>query len=139
MKSHLTAAFCAALLIAANGHAAGFGDPEIDVSRRLLEVTYKQEIPANDPRLGKVREQLQQVVKASGESEQSIAQACMRNARYIFDVSKTYVGPLEVLEAMARYAKPGKPLSDTTQRYVELRARQKLGHAEAMTQFAAAK
>lgn len=136
MKLQLTGALCA-LLIVANSHAAGLGDPEIDVSRRLVEMTYKQDIPANDPRLAKTREQIQLVAKATGETEQGVAHACMRNARYIFDVSKIYVSPLEVLEGVAVATPAGKPLTDMTQRYVELRVKQKLGHDEALKQLAA--
>jgi hypothetical protein len=138
MKLHLASALCA-LLIISNGHASGLGDPDIDVPRRLVEITYKQDIPANDPRLAKTREQLQQVAKATGETEQGVAQACMRNARYIFDASKTYVSPLEVLEALAKYVPSGKPLTEMTRHYVELRLKQKLGHADALKQLPAGK
>jgi hypothetical protein len=124
-----------ACLLAFNVHAAGFGDPEMDAAQRLLEASLRQDIPANHPRLAKTREQLQRLAKLTGESEQTIAQACMRNARYAFDAARIDVRPHEVLEAVAQHAQSGKPLNETTQRYVELRVKQKLDHAGALAAF----
>jgi hypothetical protein len=124
------------LFSAVTCHAAGLEDPAVNVPQRLVEVSLNQEVPANDPRVSRTREQLAQVMKATGETEQAVAQACMRNARYIFDFSRQRVSPLEVLEVLARYAPPGKPLNDTTQVYFNLRVKQKLGHAEAMKAMA---
>ena len=123
-----------ALLLALPAQAAGFGDPDIDVARRLLEVSLREDIPDTHPRLAQTREQLQRVAKASGQNENAIAQICMRNARYAFEASRTDVRPLEVLEAAARFHKAGQPLSETTQRYVALRL-QKLDHAGALAQM----
>jgi hypothetical protein len=124
-----------ACLLAFNVHAAGLGEPEMDAAQRLLEVSLREDIPANHPRLAKTREQLQRVAKLSGESEQSVAQACMRNARYAFDAARIDVRPHEVLEAAAQYAPAGKPLSETTQRYIDLRVNKKLDHAKALAAF----
>jgi len=126
-------------LLAFNVHAAGLGDPEMSVPQRLVESSLNQEVPASDPRIAKTREQLATTMKATGESEQSVAQVCMRNARYLFDVAKIRVSPLEVLEALAKYAPAGQSINDTTQRYVELRVKQKLDHAAAMAKMAASK
>lgn len=139
MPFRTLAALGAALFFACNAHAAGLGGPDVDVAKRLLELSVKQEIPAGDARLQKTRDQIKHAMQATGEDEQTVAQACMRNARYIYDVSKIYVSPLEVLEALAQHAPTGKPLTDTTQRYFELRVRQKLDHAGAMVQMAAAR
>jgi hypothetical protein len=134
MKLRLPALLCVCLL-AFNVNAAGFGEPEMDAAQRLLEVSLRQDIPANHPRLAKTREQLQHVAKLSGESEQAVAQACMRNARFAFDAARIDVRPHEVLEAAALYAPAGKPLSETTQRYIDLRVNKKLDHAKALAAF----
>jgi hypothetical protein len=126
-------------LLALNVHAAGLGDPEMSVPQRLVESSLNQEVPASDPRVAKTREQLAAAMKATGESEQAVAQVCMRNARYMFDVAKIRVSPLEVLDALAKYAPPGKSINDTTQRYFDLRVRQKLDHAAAMAKMPAGK
>jgi hypothetical protein len=120
--------------------AAGLDDDNaIDVPRRLVSVSLGEEVTANDPRVAKAREQIAKVAKATAETDQAVAQGCMRNARYIFDFSRQPVSPLEVLEALAKFAPAGKPMSDTTQRYFNLRVRDKLGHAAAMAALAAGK
>lgn len=139
MKLRFLAVFSAALLLAFAAHAAGLGEPDLDAAQRLLEVSLREDIPANHPRLAKTREQLQRVVKMTGENEQSVAQACIRNARYVFDAARIDVRPHEVLEAAAQFAPAGRPLNETTQRYVELRLQKKLDHAAAMTRLAAGK
>lgn len=129
----------AALLLTCHAQAAGFGDPEMDVAQRFLEVSLREDIPPNHPRLAQTREQLKRVAKLSGENENAVAQICMRNARFVFDAARIDVRPLEVLDAVAKYAVAGKPLSETTQRYVQLRLQQKLDHAGAMAQMASGK
>jgi|GEM_PF-3979641 len=131
MNLRFSLLLCAALL-AFNVHAAGLGDPDVDPAHRLLEISLREQIPANHPRLAPTREQLQRLAKLSGESEQAIAQSCIRNARYAFDAARVDVRPLEVFEAATLHAKAGKLLSETTQRYVELRVKQKLDHAKAL-------
>lgn len=134
MKPSLSVLLCACLL-AFNVHAAGFGEPEMDAAQRLLEASLREDIPENHPRLAKTREQIKRLAKLSGENEQAVAQACMRNARYAFDAARIDVRPHEVLEAAALYAQAGKPLSETTQRYVDLRVKQRLDHAKALAAF----
>ncbi len=139
MKLSCRVVFCALLLSVFTCQAAGLGDPEMNVPQRLVEASLNQEVPANDPRIEKVREQIAKVMKASGESEQVVAQACLRNARHIFDSTRQRTSPLEVLEMLVKYAPAGKPLTDTTQRYFKLRVHQKLDHAGALAQMAAGK
>lgn len=131
MKPEILIAACIALL-ACNTHAAGLGDPEMNVAQRLVESSFKQDVPAGDPRVGKVREQMLLVVKATGEPEQAVAQSCIRNARYLFDVTKIQVSPLEVLEALVAHAPVSKSMNTTTNRYFELRVKRKLDHAAAL-------
>lgn len=133
-------ALLAALCAVPASQAAGLSDDnEMNVPQRLLEVSLGQDVPPGDPRVAKVREQLAKVAKATGETEQAVAQGCMRNARYIFDFSRQRVSPLEVLEALVKHAPAGQPLSATTQRYFNLRVNQKLGHADALAALAAGK
>jgi hypothetical protein len=131
MKLRFPVLLCACLL-AFNVNAAGLGEPEFDAAQRLLEASLREDIPENHPRLAKAREQIKRLAKLSGESEQTVAQACMRNARYAFDAARIDVRPHEVLEAAALYAPAGKPLSETTQRYIDLRVNKKLDHAKAL-------
>jgi len=142
MKLRWMIGLCAALLSCAPCFAEGMDklgldDPGANLPQRLVEASLNQDVPASDPRVARTKEQLAQVMKATGETEQAVAAACMRNARYIFDVSHQRVSALEVLEALAKYAPPGKPMNDTTQRYFNLRAKEKLGHAEALKALAA--
>jgi hypothetical protein len=139
MRLSIPAALCALLFSAVTCQAAGLGDPEINVPQRLVESSVNQDVAAGDPRVAQTRELIARVMKATGESEQSVAQVCMRNARYIFDFSRQRVGALEVLEALAKHAPAGKPINDTTQRYFNLRVKEKLGHAEALAAMAAGK
>jgi hypothetical protein len=134
MKLRFPVLLCACLL-AFNVHAAGLGEPDYDAAQRLLEASLREDIPENHPRLAKTREQIKRLAKLSGETEQTVAQACMRNARYAFDAARIDVRPHEVLEAAALYAPAGKPLSETTQRYIDLRVKQKLDHAKALAAF----
>ncbi len=134
MKLRFPILLCACLL-AFNANAAGLGEPDYDAAQRLLEASLREDIPENHPRLAKTREQIKRLAKLSGETEQTVAQACMRNARYAFDAARIDVRPHEVLEAAALYAPAGKPLSETTQRYIDLRVKQKLDHAKALAAF----
>ena len=138
MKLSCRAVFCALLLSAVTCQAAGLGDPEMNVPLQLVVASINQDVLPNDPRVAKARDQLAKVMKASGEEEQSVAASCVRNARYIFDSSRQRSTPLEVLEALAQFALPGKPLSDTTQRYSNLRVQKRISHAAAMSQMAGA-
>jgi hypothetical protein len=127
--------FSILLFSAVNCQAAGLGNPEVNVPQQLVATSLSQDVPANDPQVAKARDQLEKVMKATGEDAQVIAASCVRNARYIFDSSHQRASPLEVLEALAQFAPPGKPLSDTTQRYSALRAQQHASHAAAMAQM----
>jgi hypothetical protein len=139
MRLSFPAALCALLISAFTCQAAGLGDPEVNIPQRLVEASVNQDVAAGDPRVAQTRDLIARVMKATGETEQSVAQVCMRNARYIFDFSRQRVGALEVLEALAKHAPAGKPINDTTQRYFNLRVKEKLGHAEALAAMAAGK
>lgn len=141
MKPFLAAAACAASFLALPLHASGLGDPEMNAPQRLVQASLREEVAADDPRVAKAREMLVKAGAATGETDLALAQACMRNARYIFDASRrrANVSALEVLEAVAAHAPAGKPLAETTQRYVDLRVKQKLDHAGALAQMAAGK
>lgn len=112
-------------------------DPDADVALRLTLQALNETVPAGDPRVAQTRGWLARAMRASGETDdQAVAATCVRLSRYLFDVTKQRVSPLEVLEALARHAPAGKPLQETTQRYFELRAKQKLDHAGALTAMA---
>jgi hypothetical protein len=130
--------FSILLLSAATCQAAGLGNPEVNVPQQLVVTSLSQDVPANDPRVAKARDQLEKVMNATGEEAQAVAASCVRNARYIFDSSRQRASPLEVLEALAQFAPPGKPLSDTTQHYATLRVQQQLSHAAALAQMGSA-
>lgn len=134
MTRRLAPLLCFALL-ALPAHAAGLGDADANLPKRLIEVSLSREIPATDPQIDKVRGQLLHLATSTGETEQDLAHACMRNARYLYDVTRIRVGPLEVLEVLVNHAPSGKPVSETTQRYVDLRVKQKLDHAGALAAF----
>lgn len=108
-----------------------------DVSLRLTVAALGDDVQAKDPRVAQTRVWINQVIKATGEEGESVAAASVRLSRYLFDVTKIRVSPLEVLEAVAKYAPAGKPLNETTQRYFDLRAKQKLDHVAALAAMAA--
>lgn len=133
MKLRLIAALFA-MLFAVAGHTA---DADSDVSLRLTVAALGDDVQAKDPRVAQTRTWIAQAVKATGEEDESVAAASVRLSRYLFDVTKTRVSPLEVLEALAKRAPAGRPLAETTNRYFELRAKQKLDHAAALAAMTA--
>lgn len=142
MKLRSFAALCALLLFSVAGYAAGpdklgLGNPDTDVPLRLAVLALGDEVKASDPRVAQTRAWFAQATKATGETEESIGAASLRLSRYLFDVTKIRVSPLEVLEALAKHAPVGKPLSETTNRYFDLRAKQKLDHAATLAAMAA--
>lgn len=128
MKLRLIAALFA-MQFAVVGHTAG---ADSDVSLRLTVAALGDDVQAKDPRVTQTRAWIAQAAKATGEEDESIAAASVRLSHYLFDVTKIRVSPLEVLEAVAKYAPVGKPLNETTQRYFNLRVKQKLNHAAAL-------
>ena len=141
MKLRFLVALCSLLLSAVACHAAGAEKPAAaelpaDVSVRLVTAAVGDDVKPGDPRIAQTRNWLAQAMKATGEEDEAVASACMRLSRYLLDVTKIRVSPLEVLEMLAKHAPAGKPMNETTNRYFELRAKKKLGHAEAMAALA---
>lgn len=102
------------------------------IAQRLVELAAKQEVAATDPRVATTQAQLKKATQLTGESEQAVAAACTRAARFIFDATKAPATPLDVLDALAAKGK-GRSMSDTIGAYVAAR-RNAAGktHAEAM-------
>ncbi|MFC5302409.1 hypothetical protein [Azospira restricta] len=102
------------------------------VAQRLVELSTKDEVAATDPRVAQAQAQLKKAAKATGESEQAVAAACTRAARFIFDATKSPATPLDVLDALAAKG-AGRPMNDSVGAYVAAR-RNAAGktHAEAM-------
>ncbi|WP_131110304.1 hypothetical protein [Sulfuricystis thermophila] len=132
MKSHIFARLsllaCLALFGAALQAAppdTGFIDLTDDPPRELANISAGvprgQELPENDPRVQQAREWLRQAATATQQSEEWIAANALKLARYIFTVQGVRATPLEVLEAYARLAAPGKSLSDISAAYFEAR------------------
>lgn len=136
MRSLLLALPVVFSLLAVPAHAANpveaVTESGAGVARRLVELAAKQEVAASDPRVAQTQAQLKKATQATGESEQAVAAACTRAARFLFDATKAPATPLEVLDALAAKGK-GRPMSDTVGAYVAAR-RNAAGktHAEAM-------
>jgi hypothetical protein len=109
-----------------------------DMARQIVVQSVREDVAADDPRVGKARAWLERAVKTSGEPERAVAAACERTARYFFDLTKTRASALELLEALAAHGRTGKPMQETLADYVKVR-RQAAGmtHAAAMAAMAA--
>jgi len=107
----------------------GGGD---SIPQRMVTLAVKQEVPASDPRVQQATRQMAKAVKNTGETEQAVAAACTRAARFIFDATKSPATALDVLDAIAEKG-AGRPMNETVGAYVEAR-RNSAGktHAEAM-------
>lgn len=102
------------------------------IPQRMVALAAKQEIPASDPRVQQATRQMAKAVKHTGETEQAIAAACTRAARFIFDATKAPATSVDVLDALAEKG-AGRPMNETIGAYVDAR-RNAAGrtHAEAM-------
>ena len=102
------------------------------IPQRMVTLAVKQEVAANDARVLQAKVQMAKAVKNTGETEQAIAAACTRAARFIFDATKSPATSLDVLDALADKG-AGRAMNDTIGAYVEVR-RNAAGktHAEAM-------
>jgi fructose-specific component phosphotransferase system IIB-like protein len=111
-----------------------------DMARQIVVQSLREDVAADDARVAKARAWLDKAVKASGEPERAVAAACERTARYFFDLTKTRASALEMLEALAAYGRPGRPMQETFSDYIKAR-RQAAGmsHAAAMTAMAGAR
>jgi hypothetical protein len=141
LRFRFLVALCSLCLTAAVSHAAGAekvapAEPQTDAAVRLVTAAAGDDVKPGDPRVAQARSWIAQTMKTTGEEEEAIAATSMRLSRYLFDVSKVRVSPLDVLEMLAKYAPAGKPLNETTSRYFDLRAKKNLGHAEAMAAMA---
>ena len=102
------------------------------IPQRMVSLAAKQDVAANDPRVVRARSQMAKAMKATVETEQAVAAACTRAARFIFDSTKSPATSVEVLDALAEKG-AGKPMSETIGRYVEARRNAAgMTHAEAM-------
>lgn len=108
------------------------GDPALTIAGR--------DLAPGDPRVAKARDWLKRVAEATGETEEQVAAASMKLARFFFDSLHERALPIETLEGMAVQATPGKALSDLTSGYFQARrASPDKGHAGAMAGLAKAK
>lgn len=108
-------------------------DPPRELANISAGVPRGQELPENDPRVQQARQWLRQLAQTSGESEDWIAANALKLARFIFSTQGVRATPLEVLEAYARLASPGKPLSEISNDYFQARRRASdHSHAAAM-------
>lgn len=80
-----------------------------------------EDVAAGDARVAQAKGWLDKVVKVTGEEEKSVAAACERTSRWFFDMTRTRATALEMLEALALLAKPGKTMQDTLADYVQAR------------------
>jgi hypothetical protein len=111
-----------------------------DMARQIVVQSLREDVAAEDARVAKARAWLDKAVKTSGEPERAVAAACERTARYFFDLTKTRASALEMLEALATYGRPGRPMQETLADYIKAR-RQAAGmsHAAGMAAMAASR
>jgi hypothetical protein len=105
---------------------------EGSVAQRLVALSLKQEVSESDARVAATKAQLKAAAQATGETEQAVAAACTRAARFLFDATKAPATSLDVLDGLLAQ-KSRAPMSDAIGRYVEAR-RNASGktHAEAL-------
>ena len=126
----LIAFSCLAMSFALAAHAASPADEAAD---RLMAASIKEDVAPNDPRLLQARIQLHKAAKLSTEEPTAIAAACTRYAGHLHDSAHLSVTPLELLEALSRFGKTGKPMNDTLHDYATARkAAPTLSHAGAL-------
>lgn len=92
-----------------------------DMARQIVVQSLREDVAAGDARVGRARGWLDKAVKTSGEPERAVAAACERTARYFFDLTKTRATALEILEALAAYGRPGRPMQETLAEYIKVR------------------
>lgn len=136
MRSLLAVTFVVLSFISVQAGAAkpieAVTDGEGSVAQRLVALSVKQDVSENDARVVATKAQLKAAAQATGETEQAVAAACTRAARFLFDATKAPVTSLDVLDGLLAQ-KNRVPMSDAIGRYVEAR-RNSPGktHAEAL-------
>jgi hypothetical protein len=130
MKKMLALLFLAALM---SGAAAGNAGAVDEIAQRLTAMSVRQDVPEDDPRIGQTRKLLDKAVKLTHEEPLAGATACSRYAGHLFDAIHERATPLELLEALTTFGKPGKPMNETLQDYtVARKSAAAKSHAEAM-------
>jgi hypothetical protein len=126
----LIAFSCLAVSFALTAHATNPADEVVD---RLMVASVKEEVAPNDPRWLQTRIQLNKAAKLTAEEPAAIAAACARYAGHLHDSAHLSVTPLELLEALSRFGKAGKPMNDTLHDYAAARkTAPALSHAGAL-------
>lgn len=99
----------------------------------MTAVSIRQDLAAGDPRLAQTRNQLDQVSRVTSETPSAIAYACSRYVGHLHDAAQIEATSLELLDALARFARAARPLNDTLRDYVAARkTAEKRDHAGAM-------
>lgn len=105
-----------------------------NLALNIVAASLREDVAPTDARVAKARTWLDKAVKVSGEDEKAVAAQCERTSRWFFDLTRTKATGLEMLEALATFAKAGTPMQDTLRDYVMARrATANMSHAEAMT------
>ena len=108
-----------------------------DVAHRLVAMSGGQDVAADDPRVAQTRKLLDKAVKLTQEEPMAIAAACSRYVGHLHDSAHIEATPMELLEALASFAKAGKSMRDTLQEYAAARkAAPARSHAGAMALLA---
>ncbi len=132
MKRLIAISLCIAFGFVFSFPAAALS-PSDQVADRLLAASVPEEIAPNDPRLAQVKIQLGKAAKLTAEEPTAVAAACSRYAGHLHDSAHLSATPLELLEALSRFGKAGKPMNDTLQDYATARkATPMRSHAEAL-------
>lgn len=113
--------------------SANAASPVDEAADRLTSASIKEEIAPNDPRLAQTRVQLNKAAKLAAEEPAAVAAACARYAGHLHDSAHLPATPLELLEALSRFGKAGKPMNETLQDYaIARKAAAARSHAEAL-------
>jgi hypothetical protein len=119
-----------AVSFAFSAHAASSVD---DAADRLILASVKEDVAPSDPRLAQTRVQLNKAAKLTAEEPAAVAVACVRYAGHLHDSAHLSATPLDLLEALSRFGKAGKPMNQTLQDYATARkATPARSHAEAL-------
>lgn len=107
-----------------------------DVAQRIVAVSAREDVAADDARVVQARKWLERASKAYGEDPKAVAASCERTARWFFDITRSHAAAVEMLEALALVAKPGLQMQDVMRDYVQAR-RETPGktHAEALAKL----